>query len=282
MEQFEFLRNVTVGQYIQGDSIFYNFDPRVKLVCSLLLIIVIAFSPSYLGNAILLVVTIFLILISEIPIKYALQGIRPAIPVIIIFAIMQLLFLSEFYIPPGGLITLFEWGPIHITNGSVQMVTVGICRLIELLLLVSLLTSTTTTSELTHGIESLMSPVAKIGFPAHEFALIFTIAFRFVPILALELERIFKAQVSRGANLGQRSRLRFIQQTKYLLPVFIPLFMDALRRAEDIIIAMEARCYLGGKGRTHLIQFHASFYDFIFLFLTVIFTVFMFMYKFPF
>lgn len=282
MEQFEFLRNVTVGQYIQGDSIFYKFDPRAKLICLFFLIMLIAFSPTYIGNAILLVVTIFLILISKIPIKFALQGIRPAIPIIIIFAIMQLLFLSEFYIPPGGLITLFKWGPIHITNGSVQMVIVGICRLIELMLLVSLLTSTTTTSELTHGLESLMSPVAKIGFPAHEFALIFTIAFRFVPILALELERILKAQVSRGANLGQRSRLRFIQQTKYLLPVFIPLFMDALRRAEDIIIAMEARCYIVGKGRTHLIQFHTSFHDFIFLLLTVIFTVFMFMYKFPF
>jgi len=282
MEEFEFLRNVTVGQYIPGDSIFYKLDPRIKFICLLLLIAIITFTPTYLGNFILLFTTLLLIFISKIPVKYALRGIRPAIPIIIIFAIMQLLFLPEFYIPPSGLITIFKWGPIHITNGSIQMVIVSIFRLIELILLISLLTFTTKTSELTHGIERLMSPLKKIGFPSHELAMVLTIALRFVPILALELERIFKAQASRGVNFGRKIRFNFIKQTRYILPLFIPLFINALYRAEDIILAMEARCYIGGKGRTYLIQFHTSLMDYLFLSLTTLFTAFMFIYKFPF
>jgi len=282
MEEFEFLRNITVGQYIPGNSLLYLLDPRAKLVGFFLLIAAVAFTPSYLGNAILLAVALALILISQVPVRYALQGLRPTIPIIVFFTIMQLLFLGEFYIPPAGLRTIFRWGFIHITTGSVQLVVVSICRLIELLLLVSLLTLTTTTTELTHGAESLMSPLAKFGFPAHELALVLTIALRFVPILALELETIMKAQASRGADLGRRGRLRFIQQTRQLLPLLVPLFIDALRRAEDLILAMEARCYVGGRGRSHLIQFRSRPRDYLVVITLGIHTAFMLMYKFPF
>lgn len=282
MEGFEFLRHITVGQYIPGDSLLHQLDPRAKLICFLLLIAAIAFTPSYLGNAILLTIALVLILISQVSVKYALQGIRPTIPLIVLFAVMQLLFLSEFYIPPTGLRTIFKWGPLHITNGSVQLVVVSISRLIELLFLVSLLTFTTTTTELTHGAESLMSPLARFGFPAHELSLVATIALRFVPILALELEAIAKAQASRGADFGSRGRLRFVQQTRQLLPLLVPLFVDALRRAENLILAMEARCYVGGRGRTHLIRFHSSLRDYVFLFLTLVFAIFMLSYDFPF
>jgi len=282
MENFEFLRNITVGQYIPGDSLLHQLDPRAKLVGFLLLIAAVAFTPSYLGNAILLAVALVLILISQVPVRYTLQGIRPAIPLIIFFAVMQLLFLGEFYVPPTGLRTIFKWGFIHITTGSVQLVVVSICRLIELLFLVSLLTFTTTTTELTHGAESLMSPLARFGFPAHELALVMNIAFRFVPILALELETIMKAQASRGMDFGGKGRLRFIQQTRQLLPLLVPLFINALRRAENLILAMEARCYMGGKGRTHLIQFHSSLRDYAFLAFALVFTIFTLRYKFPF
>jgi len=282
MEDFEFLRHITVGQYIPGDSLFYRLDPRAKLVCFCLLVAAVAFTPSYLGNALLLTTILVLILISRTSVKYALQGIRPAIPFIVFFAVMQLLFLSEFYIPPAGLHTILRWGPVHITNGSVQLVVVSICRLIDLLFIVGLLTFTTTTSELTHGAESLMSPLARFGFPAHELALVMTIALRFIPILALELEAIVKAQASRGADFGGKGKLRFIQQTKQLLPLLVPLFVNALRRAEDLILAMEARCYVGGKGRTHLIQFRSRPRDYLVVIILGIYTAFMLVYKFPF
>lgn len=282
MEEFEFLRHVTIGQYLPGDSLPYQLDPRAKLVGFLLLIAAVAFTSSYLGNAILLTVAFILILISQIPIRYALQGLQPAIPIIVFFAVLQLLFLGEFYIPPTGLRTLFRWGFIHITTGSVQLVVVSICRLIELLLLVSLLTLTTTTSELTHGMESLMSPLARFGLPVHELALVLTIALRFVPILALELETVMKAQASRGADFGGRGRLRFMQRTRHLLPLLVPLFIDALRRAEDLILAMEARCYVGGRGRTHLIQFRSRPRDYLVVIILGIYTAFMLIYKFPF
>jgi len=273
VEGFEFLRHIIVGQYLPGDSLLHQLDPRVKLASFILLIAAVTFTSSYLGNAILLIAILGLIIASQIPIRYTLAGVRPAIPFIVLFAVMQLLFLGEFYIPPAGLHTILKWGPVHITNGSVQLVIVSICRLVELLFLVSLLTFTTTTTELTHGVESLMSPLAKFGFPAHELALVMTIALRFVPILALELEAIAKAQASRGADFGRRGRLRFVQQARQLLPLLVPLFINALRRAEDLILAMEARCYVGGKGRTHLVRFHSSLRDYVFLALTLIFSV---------
>jgi energy-coupling factor transport system permease protein len=132
------------------------------------------------------------------------------------------------------------------------------------LILTSLLTFSTTITGLTQGIEGLFKPLqSHWNFPSHELALTLTIALRFVPTLAEELERIMKAQVSRGADLGQRGRLAFIQRTRALLPVLVPLFLSALRRAEDLVLAMEARCYVGGKGRTHLTELKTRASDWV-------------------
>jgi len=282
MEDFEFLRNITIGQYLPGDSIFYKLDPRAKLLAFFFIVAAVTFTSSYLGNVILLATVLVLAAISTIPLGYILRGVKPAIPMIIALAIMQLLFLGDFYVPPTGIRTLFKWGFIHITTGSVQLVIVSTLRFFDLLILVSLLTFTTTTTELTHGLESLMSPLARFGFPAHELSLVLTTALRFVPILALELETIMKAQASRGANFGTGGRLRFIQQARQVLPILIPLFIDALRRAEDLILAMEARCYVGGKGRTHLIQFRSSLRDYLTVVFSIVYAIFMLTYKFPF
>ena len=282
MDDFEFLRHVTIGQYLPGNSLLHRLDPRAKLLAFLLLVTAVTFTPSYLGNALLLATVLALILLSRISVRYALQGIRPAVPMIAVLAVMQLLFLGDFYIPSAGLRTLLRWGPIHITTGGVQLVVVSICRLVELVLLVSLLTFTTTLTELTHGMESLMSPLARFGFPAHELSLIATIALRFVPILAQELETIVKAQASRGADFGRGGRLHFVRRTRQLLPLLIPLFLDAFRRAEDLILAMEARCYMGGRGRTHLVRFRSSPRDYLAVIVLGLYTAFMLMYRFPF
>ena len=282
MDDFEFLRHVTIGQYLPGNSLLHRLDPRAKLLAFLLLVTAVTFTPSYLGNALLLATVLALILLSRISVRYALQGLRPAVPMIAVLAVMQLLFLGDFYIPSAGLRTLLRWGPIHITTGGVQLVVVSICRLVELMLLVSLLTFTTTLTELTHGMESLMSPLARFGFPAHELSLIATIALRFVPILAQELETIVKAQASRGADFGRGGRLHFVRRTRELLPLLVPLFLDAFRRAEDLILAMEARCYMGGKGRTHLVRFRSSPRDYLAVIVLGLYTAFMLMYRFPF
>jgi len=282
MDDFEFLRHVTIGQYLPGNSLLHRLDPRAKLLAFLLLVTAVTFTPSYLGNALLLATVLALILLSRISVRYALQGLRPAVPMIAVLAVMQLLFLGDFYIPSAGLRTLLRWGPIHITTGGVQLVVVSICRLVELMLLVSLLTFTTTLTELTHGMESLMSPLARFGFPAHELSLIATIALRFVPILAQELETIVKAQASRGADFGRGGRLHFVRRTRELLPLLVPLFLDAFRRAEDLILAMEARCYMGGRGRTHLVRFRSSPRDYLAVIVLGLYTAFMLMYRFPF
>ncbi len=257
MEDFEFLRNITIGQYLPGDSLIHRLDPRTKISVFLFITAAITFSMSYTGNIILVVVTLSLVLISGIPMRYIFSGLKPAIPIIIFLAVMQLLFYGEAYVPHGmQSVTYFHWGLIHITNGSVQLVIVSAMRFIELLFLTSLLTNTTTLTDLTHGMENMLRPFTRIGVPAHELSLVMTIALRFVPLLAEQLEIIMKAQASRGAQIAHQGKFQFITTARQVAALIVPLFVDALRRGEDLILAMEARCYIGGRGRTSLVHLH--------------------------
>jgi energy-coupling factor transport system permease protein len=256
MEEFEISRNITIGQYLALGSFIHRMDPRVKLVSFALLVAAITFSSTLIANAILLLVALWLVPFSKIPIRYALSGLKPALPIVLLLAALQILFYTSAFAGGQACVTFFRWGPIVSNTCGVQLAVVSAARFIELLVLTSLLTFSTTVTELTLGTEQLLSPLQRFNFPAHEFALTMTIALRFIPTLAEELERIMKAQVSRGADLGQAGRLRFVQQTRALLPLIVPLFLGALRRAEDLVLAMEARCYTGGKGRTHYLELH--------------------------
>ena len=153
-------------------------------------------------------------------------------------------------------------------------------RLLEFMILISLLTLTTSTTELTHGLERLLSPLRRLRFPAHELAMVFTISLRFVPTLAEELEKIMKAQASRGADFGEQGRLRFVQRTRNLIPLLVPLFLSALRRAEDLTLAMEARGYMGGAGRTSFIQLKSAPRDYLALALVLAFCTVILLYDF--
>jgi energy-coupling factor transport system permease protein len=153
-------------------------------------------------------------------------------------------------------------------------------RLLEFMILISLLTLTTSTTELTHGLERLLSPLKRLRFPAHELALVFTIALRFAPTFAQELEKIMKAQASRGADFGEQGRLRFIQRTRNTLPLMVPLFLNALRRAEDLTLAMEARGYMGGQGRTSFVQLKAAPQDYVAVAVVCCFSAFILLYNF--
>ncbi len=274
MEEFEISRNITIGQYLALGSFVHKMDPRIKLLAFVLLVGAITFSASYTANAILLLVVFALVPLSKIPIRYALSGLKPAVPIVLLLAALQILLYTSAFAGAGqNCVSFLRWGPIDSNSCGVQLAVVSAARFIELLVLTSLLTFSTTVTELTLGTEQLLAPLQRFNFPAHELALTMTIALRFVPTFAEELERIMKAQVSRGADLGQQGRLRFIQQTRALLPLVVPLFLSALRRAEELILAMEARCYVGGKGRTHFLEFKTKRSDFIALAGVIVFVI---------
>ena len=253
MNEFEFLRNITIGQYLPTGSYLHRMDPRAKIIAAVLVVAAMTFTPTYLGNACLLVTCLVIIGLGRIPFGYALGGLVPAIPFVAVLAVLQLLFFGRALDPASPV--LFQWGWIAITAAVVRLVIVSAARFVELVLVTSVFTLSTRTTELTHGIEDLLRPIERLVRPiwrirlAHELALVVTIAIRFVPTLLLEAERLAKAQASRGGRWGGRS-FRLITRTRQMLPLLVPLFTFALRRGEELIVAMEARAYTGGAGRT--------------------------------
>jgi energy-coupling factor transport system permease protein len=196
--------------------------------------------------------------IAKIPIRYALRGIRPAIPIIIFVAILQVLFSSQ-----GDVGSVFwESRLIAITTGDFLIASITALRLVVLILIISLFTLCTDIKELTHGTERLLLPFAKLRFPVHEFSMIITVTLRFLPLLSEEAENLIKAQSSRGADFV-KGRMGFFKRLYRMLPLFVPLLVSSLRRAENLALAMEARCYTGGIGRTRLVRFSVQKTDIV-------------------
>jgi energy-coupling factor transport system permease protein len=272
VESFDFLRHVTIGNYLPGDSLVHRLDPRAKITVVLLLIVVVTFSGSYTAHLVLLGVTIGLIALARLPLGYLFSGIKPALPFIVVLALMQLFFYGR-GLSLGGRqgVIYWEWGWLSLTSSSLQLTVISIARFLELIFLAGILTNTTPLTSLAHGMEGMLRPFARLGVPAHELSLIGTIALRFVPVLAEQLETILKAQVSRGADLGLGGRLRFIQSARQVVVLLVPLFLNTLLRAEDLVLAMEARCYLGGKGRTHLVRLRLRGLDYAAMALSALF-----------
>lgn len=255
LEDLELMRYVTIGQYLPTGSIVHRLDPRTKIVGLGLLIIVIATYRSATAMIVGLVLALGLVALARIPVGFALGGLRPALPILIFLAVLLLFFGWD--TPAGSTcLPLWGWWILHITTCSLHSVVAMLARLATLVLLTSLLTLTTSTTELTHGLESLLRPLQSIGLPAHELAMSFTIALRFVPTLAEELEKLLKAQAARGGDI--RLGKNPLQRTRHLLPVLVPLFLTTLRRGEALIEAMTARGYAGGAGRSHYIRLKLS------------------------
>jgi energy-coupling factor transport system permease protein len=280
MSEFELLRNITIGQYLPTDSPVHHLDPRVKLVGGALLMAAVMFNSSGVGVALGLMAVLSVLALARIPLRYALRGLRAAWPFFAMVALLQLIFYPHARAAAEGSL-LLQWGPLMITGASLYLLVILLGRLMALILLVSGLTFCTTVTELSHGTERLLRPLQRVGVPAHELALVLTLTLRFLPLLAQEMERIIKAQTSRGADFGG-SRWNFAQRARRMFPLLIPLFVTSLRRAEDLIQAMEARCYLGGKRRTHLIQLRAQPIDFVALALVAVFVAIMFVADLPF
>ena len=235
------IRNITIGQYYPGYSVVHKLDTRLKLILVLAYMVSIFLVSDFVGYLIVFVALITVIKISEVPFRFIFRGLRP------IFIIIVFMFLINLFMTPGD--ALLRLGPLTITQQGLYTACFMALRIIFLILGASMLTFTTKPVKLTDGIESLLKPGVRFGIPAHELAMMMTIALRFIPTLLEETDKIMKAQQARGADFDTGS---IFKRAKALIPIFIPLIVGAFRMASDLAMAMEARCYRGGEGRTKL------------------------------
>lgn len=235
------IRDITLGQYYQAESWIHRLDPRLKIIATLVYIAALFVVDDFLGFIIAAVVLGVVIAVSKVPLKFILRGLKP-IFLIILFTFVLNLFMVQ------GKVLAHVW-IFSITEEGLRMAVFMAARLILLIIGSSLLTLTTKPISLTDGIEALLSPFRRIGVPAHELAMMMTIALRFIPTLLEETDKIMKAQQARGADFESGNMLR---RAKSLIPILVPLFISAFRIAQELAMAMEARCYRGGKHRSRM------------------------------
>lgn len=255
------IKDITIGQYFPGKSPIHRMDSRVKILLTLVFIVMLFIADGIWGLVVGVGFTLFAYAISKIPARMIIKSLKPIVPIIIFTAILNL-----FFIRTGNV--LFHAGFIKITDNGINTAVFMIVRIICLIVGTSLLTYTTSPIDLTDAIERLLSPLKKIKVPVHELAMMMTIALRFIPTLIEETDKIMSAQKARGADMETGS---LIQRAKALIPVLIPLFVSSFRRAEELALAMECRCYHGGEGRTRMKQLKTSAVDYIAFVFTAVF-----------
>lgn len=255
------LKDITLGQYFPGNSVLHRLDPRMKLILTILYIVVIFLAKDLIAVSILLILSFVMVPIGGIPMKTVLKSLKPLRFILIFTSFFNIFFRT-------GDRLLFEWHFIHIYLEGIMFAVVVAVRIVALLVGTSmLLTYTTSPIALTDAIEQLLSPLRKIHIPVHEFAMMMTIALRFIPTLIEETDKIMSAQKARGADFETGSLLH---RAKALIPIFIPLFVSSIRRASELATAMECRCYHGGEGRTRMNILHYHGRDFVALGLIVL------------
>ena len=236
--------DITLGQYYPGNSFIHRLDPRTKILSTLLLIVAVFLANTAIGYAALCAMVLFIILVSGLPFMLVLKSVKPLLFIIVLTLVLHA-------VMGQGEHVLYQWKFIKVTEEGLQLGVQMAMRLILLLMISSILTFTTSPIVLTDGIEALLRPFRVVGVPAHELAMMMTIALRFIPTLMEETDRIIKAQTARGADFSGGNLL---VRAKNMLPILVPLFISAFRRADDLAVAMEARCYRGGEGRTRMHQ----------------------------
>lgn len=235
------IRDITIGQYYPSDSVIHKLDPRVKIIATLLYIVSLFMFNSFTGY---LLVTVFLascIILSRVPFSYMVKGLKA-----IIMLLMLTVIINMFMTPGEPLVSV---GIFTITKEGLRAAVFMGLRLIYLIIGSSVMTLTTTPNNLTDALEKLLRPLKAIKVPVHEIAMMMSIALSFIPILIEETDKIMKAQMARGADFENKN---LIKRVKSYIPVLVPLFISAFRRAGDLAMAMEARCYRGGDGRTKM------------------------------
>lgn len=235
------IRDITLGQYFPEESSIHKLDPRVKIIMALVFIVALFLVKDFIGFAIAATTLAIVIALSKVPFGFLVRGLKPIL-IIIIFTFTVNMFMI------GGEV-LWKWGFLHITREGLNTAVFMAIRLILLIMGSSLLTLTTKPINLTDGIESLLKPLRIFKVPAHELAMMMTIALRFIPTLLEETDKIMKAQMARGADFESGN---ILNRAKSLIPLLVPLFISAFRIAQDLALAMEARCYRGGDNRTRM------------------------------
>ncbi len=252
------IKDITIGQYYSANSVVHRMDARMKIVLTFALIISIFLCKSIPSLALIVLITVALILVSRVPLKMVLKSVKP-IAVIVIFTGL----LNLFYVRGGT--PLLDWHFIHITSKGIFTAVFMAIRIICLVIISSLLTYTTTPTMLTDAIERLLSPLKIFKVPVHTLAMMMTLALRFIPTLVDEIDRITNAQKARGADLESGG---IVEKIKALIPIIVPLFVSAIRRAYELADAMDCRCYVGGEGRTRMKKMKLGARDFISLAIT--------------
>ena len=244
------IRDITIGQYYPAQSQVHRLDPRVKIVCTLAFLVSLFLQNSILGYVVAFAFLAMVIRLSKVPVKFIVRGLKPIV-ILLLFTVLMNLFLTR----SGNI--LFHYGILTITEGGLRTCVFMTVRLICLVMGSSIMTFTTTPNSLTDGIEKLLHPLNRIHVPVHEIAMMMSIALRFIPILLEETDKIMKAQIARGADFESGN---ILQRAKAMIPILVPLFVSAFRRANDLAMAMEARCYHGGDGRTKMkpLQYHRN------------------------
>ena len=236
------LRDITLGQYYPADSVIHKLDPRTKLFATLLFIISVFSFDGIVGFIVMTAFLFGVIALSKVPLSFMLRGLK-AIMILLVIAGLFNLFLT-----PGQV--LWSIWKIHITREGLRTAVLMTIRMVYLIMGSSVMTLTTTPNQLTDGLEKALKPLQKINVPVHEIAMMMSIALRFIPILIEETDKIMKAQMARGADFETGG---LVKKAKNMVPLLVPLFVSAFRRANDLALAMEARCYVGGEGRTKMI-----------------------------
>lgn len=234
--------NIIIGRYIPGNSPLHKMDPRAKLLLIFFYVFIVFIANSVLTYALLGIYTLAIVILTKVPLRYILSGLKPILWVILFTFILHIFLTKE-----GDLLVDFGWLKIY-EGGLKQGIFISL-RLLYLIIMTTILTLTSTPIEITDGMESLLAPFKKIGLPTHELALMMSISLRFIPTLMQETEKIMKAQAARGVEFTSGP---IKDRMKAVVPLLIPLFISSFKRAEELAIAMEARGYRGGEGRTKL------------------------------
>lgn len=246
------LGNIAIGQFIPGHSLAHRLDPRTKILIMLIFITALFLATNLSGWLLLTAFIIVAVLASQVPARILARSLRPVLFIIILTVALNL------FMTRG--VPLFRLGPLVATKEGLAFGLLLGYRIVLLITFSSLLTLTTSPIALTDGIEALLKPFTRLGVPAHELAMMMSIALRFIPTLLEEADKIMKAQMARGADFESGS---FMQRARSLVPLLVPLFVSAFRRADELAMAMEARCYRGGEGRTRMKQLKAEARDYL-------------------
>ena len=249
-EGLQMLKDITLGQYFPGNSIIHRLDPRTKLLFLVVYIAALFVAASWISYGLMLSFLIFVIAVSKIPVKSILRGMKPLVFILAFTAILNIFF-------TGGKTVLVEFWGLSITKEGIIRAVFMISRIMMLITGTFLLTYTTSPIALTDGLESLLGPLKIIHLPVHELSMMMCIALRFIPTLIEETDKIMSAQKARGADFETGN---IFKRVRALVPILVPLFISAFRRADELATAMECRCYQGGKGRTKmkLLRYHRA------------------------